>query len=327
MGRMSPPSQRDDSFGIMAIILTLIGWASVPLFLKHFADSIDLWTCNGWRYGFSAFLWAPVLVVGLMRNRLPRGLWRAAIVPSIINGFGQVTFVWAHYKIDPGLITFGLRSQMVFVAIGAYLIFPQEREIIRSSRYLVGLVLLMLGTAGAMLLGSNPLVGAQAWGVILSVSSGCLFAAYGLAVRKYMSQFNSILAFATISQYTAAAMVALMLLMGDSHGLAAPRMPPDQFVLLLLSAVIGIAVGHVLYYVSIARLGVAVSSGVLQLHPFLVAIGSLILFKEELTALQWTGGCIAVGGAVLMLAVQQRLSRLKRISQMDLAIAEGEAGA
>ncbi len=46
--------------GAMTVTLTLIGWSSVPLFLRYFADSIDAWTSNGWRYGVSALLWAPV---------------------------------------------------------------------------------------------------------------------------------------------------------------------------------------------------------------------------------------------------------------------------
>ena len=50
------------ALGIVTVVLTLVGWSSVPLFLRHFADSIDLWTSNGWRYGFSALLWLPVLL-------------------------------------------------------------------------------------------------------------------------------------------------------------------------------------------------------------------------------------------------------------------------
>ncbi|MHC4385308.1 MAG: hypothetical protein ACYS0J_21120, partial [Planctomycetota bacterium] len=107
--------------GAMTVTLTLIGWSSVPLFLRYFADSIDAWTSNGWRYGVSALLWAPVLVIFACRRRLPAGLWRAAIVPSVINSCSQVIFCYAHYKIDPGLLTFGLRSQMIFAAVGAYL--------------------------------------------------------------------------------------------------------------------------------------------------------------------------------------------------------------
>jgi drug/metabolite transporter (DMT)-like permease len=71
---------------------------------------------------------------------------------------------------------------------------------------------------------------------------------------------------------------------------------------------IGIALGHVFYYASLARLGVAVTASVLQLQPFLVAVGSAMLFGERLVAAQWTGGGIAVAGAVLILTAQQRLA-------------------
>ena len=239
---------------------------------------------------------------------------------------GQVTFVWAHYKIDPGLLTFGLRSQMIFVAVGAYALFPPERPVIRSWSYLIGLVALMGGTSGALLLGEEKIQGAHAMGIILAVISGMLFAGYGLAVRKYMERFNSVVSFAAISQYTAAAMLILMLFIGEDLGWGAARLPGTQLFLLLLSAVIGIAVGHVLYYISIARLGVAVSAGVLQLHPFFVAVGSLLLFHERLTVLQWIGGCVAVAGALLMLSVQQRLSRRERREEIEFALAEEELG-
>ena len=312
--------------GGLTIGLTLLGWSSVPLFLRHFADYIDLWTANGWRYGFSALLWAPVLVFGALAGRLPRGLWRAALVPSIVNAVGQVTFCWAHYKIEPGLLTFGLRSQMVFAAVGAYMLFADERSVIRSRVYLAGMLAVIGGTTGTVLLGEASLSGAQVAGVALSVASGALFAGYGLAVRRYMSGMNSVVAFAAISQYTAAAMVVLMLRFGRHAGLEAMALPAGEFALLLLSALIGIALGHVLYYMSIARLGVAVSSGVLQLHPFAVGVASLFIFGEVLTALQWTSGLVAVSGALLMLVARGRLTRAAAPPPPPPELALAEAG-
>ncbi len=290
--------------GTLTVTLTLIGWSTVPLFLKYFTPWIDAWTSNGWRYGFSALLWAPLLIVAAFRHRLPQGLWRAALVPSIVNAVGQVTFCYSHYKIDPGLLSFGLRSQLIFAALGAYFMFAAERPVVRSPVYLAGLVAMLVGTAAAVLLGKQPIEGAHAYGIALSVLTGALFAGYGLAVRKYMSSFGSVIAFAAISQYTAAAMVVLMLLVGERGGLEALEMPGGAFVLLLVSAVVGIAIGHVLYYMSIARLGVAVSSGVLQLHPIGVAIASLLIFDEVLTRAQWLGGAISILGALMMLTVQ-----------------------
>ncbi|TVQ54063.1 MAG: DMT family transporter [Phycisphaerales bacterium] len=322
----SPESRAAGShwFGVLTVIITLVGWSSIPLFLKHFSHLIDAWTSNGWRYGFSALIWAPLLIIVAQRRRLPAGLWRAAIVPSIVNSMGQVCFTWAHYKIDPGLLTFGLRSQILFAALGAFLLFPSERPVIRAPGYLIGMLVVLLGTSGAILFGDDRIEFTHIAGVALAIASGLLFAMYGLAVRRYMHRFNSVIAFAAISQYTALAMIVLMLVLGEQGGLTVLEMPGKQIMWLLISAVIGIALGHVFYYLSIARLGVAVSAGVLQLQPFGVAVGSYILFAEVLTVGQWVSGCVAVAGAIVMLGIQRLV--MKKRTDPGLALAEGKSG-
>ncbi len=326
--------------GVLTVILTLVGWASVPLFIRHFAQSIDVWTSNGWRYGFSALVWLPVLIFAAQRGTLKRGIWKAALVPSIVNALGQVCFAWAFYCIEPALVTFCLRTQLLFVAVGAWIMFPTERAVIRRPGYIAGAIVLLLGMSAVILMSEPPqqvaaaptlvVTAAHTKGIVLALCSGLLFACYGLAVRKYMHGVNSIHAFAAICQYTAIVMVGLMLILGDRAGTTVLNLEGNQIVLLLLSALIGIAIGHVFYYFSIARLGVAVTAGVLQLQPFLVAVGSMALFNEMLTGWQWTGGTIAVCGALLMLGVQWRLSKrtpqLTPVIEEPVAIAEGESG-
>ncbi len=323
--------------GVVTVVLTLLGWSSIPLFLRHFADAIDPWTSNGWRYGFSALLWLPLILIAVARHRLPAGIFRAALIPSIINAFGQICFTWAHYRIDPGLLTFGLRSQLLFVAIGAFMLFPAERALIRTRGYILGGLLLVLGMSGMLFFETPDSSIAQAThtgavrgstasyfeGVALAILSGMLFAGYGLAVRKYMHGISPVLAFATICQYTAAVMLVLMVVFGENFGLSVLNMKLDQIGWLLMSAVVGIAIGHVFYYIAIARLGVAISAGVLQLQPFLVAIGSMILFDEILSVVQWLGGGIAVTGAVLMLGVQWAIGRRARATRLAAAAKSG----
>lgn len=297
--------------GSFAVLMTLVGWSSVPLFLRYFADEIDVWTSNGWRYGFSAILWAPVLIIGAMRRKLPPGLWRASLVPGLVNSIGQVFFASAHYFIDPGLITFSLRLQIIFVVAGALILFPSERRIIRSALFIVGMCLVMGGAGATMLFADADEARNRAVhiGVPLAIAAGVFFAAYSLSVRYFMHGYRPIVAFAAISQYTAGAMVALMLVFGERAGLSVFDLTPAQFALLLFSAFIGIALGHVCYYTAIARLGVAISSGILQLQPFLATVGSMILFGEVLNRVQWGGGFVAVAGAALVLMAQHRLSR------------------
>lgn len=319
--------------GVFLVILTLLGWSSIPLFLRYFAEDIDGWTSNGWRYGFAALMWLPVLVVVGFRKKLPAGLFKLALVPAAFNIVGQVCFTWAHYMLDPGMLTFALRAHIVFVTVGAALLFASEREVIRRPLFLLGIVLVVGGTSATILFApdkpstaseaSGVLAGdpgmARLVGVTLSIAAGGLFACYALSVRKFMVGVNSIIAFAAISQYTAIAMVGLMLGLGTAYGMTAlpeawagdGALSVLGFWLLLASSVIGIALGHVAYYMSINRLGVAVASGVIQLQPFVVSIASLLMFKELLTGGQWVAGAIAVAGAGSMLWSQHRASRGK----------------
>lgn len=307
------------ALGVVMVLMTLVGWSSVPLFLKHFSHSIDAWTSNGWRYGFSAFLWGPVLLLAVARNRMPKGLWAAAVVPSVFNMAGQVLFTWAHYRIDPGLLTFGLRVQIVCVAIGAFILFPAERLLIRSRGFLTGAVMVLAGTIGTALLTDKAFTNTHLSGVAMAIGSGALFAGYALSVRRFMHGVHPVLAFAAISQYTAAGMILLMFILGERAGLTALDLSAGQFGLLLFSAVIGIALGHVFYYTSIARLGVAVSSGVIQLQPFVVTAASAALFAERLTPWQAVSGVIAVLGAALILWTQHTLNRRLRPSAAPTA--------
>lgn len=305
--------------GVVMILLTLAGWTSIPLFLRHFKDLIDPWTANGWRYGISALIWLPPLFVAASRGSLPKGLWRAALVPSIFNTAAQVCFAIAPYMVDPGLMTFSMRLQIVFLMVGAAMLFPAERRVIKAPGFIIGMSMVLLGTIATLYFKEGGLGGGTGMGVAISIAAGILYAAYGLAVRHFMHGMNSLLAFAAVSQYTAGVIVLLMVIFGKNHGLAALEMPALEMANLVLSAIVGIGVGHTLYFASIARLGLAVSAGVVQLQPITVSIGSYFLFGEILTTDQWAGGVTAILGAAVMLFAQ------RRVREGEKAVAEMEA--
>lgn len=299
---------QDQFVGVTMIVLTLAGWTSIPLFLRHFASQIDLWTSNGWRYGAAALVWAPVVLLGAMRKTLPPGLWRKALLPAGLNSVAQVFFTGAFYHLDPAMAAFGLRSNIIFASIGAAILFAAERRVIRSTGFLIGMLMVIAGTCGTLLLDDSFGEKSSAVGITYAVIAGALYAAYALAVRICMKGIPTLVSFSAISVYTAAAMVALMLAFGERSGAAAIDLSPTQFALLMVSALVGIAMGHVTYYLSIARLGVAVSAGVIQLQPFTVAAISAPLFGELLTGPQWALGAVAVAGTILMLIVQNRMA-------------------
>ncbi len=293
--------------GVLFILLTLFGWASAPLFLRYFRDYIDAWTANGWRYGIAALFWTPFLVAAIVRRKAPSRLWTAALLPTAFNVTGQVLYALAPYYIDPGFFAFLLRSQIVFVTLGAWLLFPAERGVLRSPVFWFGVFIVMLGSVGTVAFGPGWPTGGTARGVLYSIISGAFFAGYGVAVRRNMHGINSALSFAIISQQTAVVLITLMLIFGRNHGADALSLGAPRFALLTASSFIGIGIAHVFYYAALARLGVSISGGVMLLMPFFTAVASFFIFREKLTLGQWLCGSFAVVGAALMLSTQNRL--------------------
>lgn len=298
--------------GVLVLAVTLGCWSSVPLFLKHLSGYVDHWTNNGWRYGASALFWLPAVVWALARRTLPRSIWRAALVPALFNTVAQVAFTAAHHSVSPGIVTFGLRLQVVLVAVGAFLMFPAERKVIRSPSYIAGLLLLLAGIGMVLAMGQEVLGTASRVGVLLSVGAGLGYGMYGLSVRRFMAGYHPVYAFGVIALYTGGSLVVCMLIWGDDHGATVLQLQSRELWHLALSAFLGIALGHVLYYTSIDRLGVATTAGVLQLQPFIVSAASMAIFGTVLEAEQWAGGSIALVGAFLVLWAQRRAERAAR---------------
>lgn len=292
--------------GILTILCSLAGWTSIPLFLKHFAGEIDPYTANGWRYAFSALLWLPPLILAWRRGSLPPDVWRAALWPAFFNIIAQHAFGIAPYKMDPGLMTFALRAQVIFVTIGAAVMFAAERRVIKTPAYLTGLFMVLGGTILTLWLRPGGIHGEVGIGAVWAIIAGAGYAAYALSVRKLMHGMNPLLAFAAVSQYTAIALVGVMLIAGKDHGATAWHLPNTQFTLLMLSAVIGIGFGHTCYFLAIQRLGLAVANAVVQLQPITVSLASMMIFGEKLTTVQWVTGTIAIAGAGLILWAQSR---------------------
>jgi len=312
-----PPPSGLSATGVTAVVLSLIGWTTIPLFLRQFYERpdwhIDGFTANGWRYAISALIWGPALIWAWKVGKLPRGVFKAALIPSFWNAAAQVCFGLAPYYIEPGLMTFSLRLQIVFLAVAAAMMFPAERKVLKNPLFLAALALTLIATMSTVALNPKGLGDAQLTGVLLAIGSGVGYAMYALAVRKHMTGMNPILAFAAVSQYTAAALVGCMLLFAPEHGMSVTHNPdPMMWTCLIASSVIGIGLGHTFYFYAIARIGLVVAAGVIQLQPITVSIASMFLFKEAMTGWQWTTGLIAVAGAMFMLVVQHRvLSRAR----------------
>ena len=87
---------------------------------------------------------------------------------------------------------------------------------------------------------------------------------------------------------------------------ALARLDARLWGFLVGTAFVGIAMGHVLYYRGIHRLGPVVASGVLLGTPFITMTGAWLGLGERMTTLELIGGLgVVAGGAFLVWAKSQ----------------------
>lgn len=279
-------------------------WSTIPLFLRSFIHEIDAWTANGTRYPFAALLWLGPLLWMARRGQVTRRVCLLALGPSIANVFAQSLWAWAPYHLEPAMMMFLARISIVFTVAGSLLAFGDERPLARRAPFWLGLALCAAGFIGMNLPGNGASV---TWtGLAIITIQAFFMAGYVMSVRYFMRGVRPWIAFPVICAYTSAALFVLMFLLGEPSRLL--DMGADRLAVLALSSFVGIALAHVVYYYAIEHIGVAISSGVGLLSPFLTAAGSYWIFGERLSWTQWLFGVLLLCGAGLLMREQQSVA-------------------
>jgi len=300
----------------MAIFGTLICWSSTPIWIKYFAGFFDPFSQNFYRYAFALLFWLPLLIVRQMAGRIPRTVWIMALFSSIPNTAMQTFWAWSLYYLDAGLMSLMGRTTVIWSAFLSIAVFADERPLLRSRIFWMGMICGMAGAVGVLVFkGGFDLRAASGGsashtiliGVIMSIAAAVLWAVYAVAVRLTMRDVNSVTAFAVIAFQTTVGCGVISLIWGRPADVV--NVPWHVIVLVALSGWICIALAHVSYYDAIHRIGVAIPTAVLQLTPFFVVCLSYLIFHEEFTLGQLGSGVVLVIGSMLGLWAQRDLGQ------------------
>jgi drug/metabolite transporter (DMT)-like permease len=296
----------------LCLIGSIFGFALIPIFIRYFADTLDAWTVNGVRYSVGAIFWLPFLLLldrnptttGMTHsNATRRNVWIDAIVPSLANIMAQVGFGLAPYYVTASAIGFVMRLSFLFAIVFGFLFLAEERLLARKKAFWIGTAISIFGViamySGKLNGNSNSVTGML---IILWASIG--MGAYTVAVRYCMASYSARESFSVISLYTSIALVAIMFCFGDYGRLA--HISLNFWLLLMLSALIGIAFSHVLLYQAIHHFGPIVASGAQLVTPFITYLMAVVFLGERMSLAEWLGGSLLIlGGALLVLAKLQ----------------------
>jgi len=294
--------QKIDIPATLALLGVLFAWSVVPLFLKYFTSYIDAWTANSIRYTCSTLIYIPWLIAVWRRGQLKWRLWKLALIPTIINIIGQICWAWSPYFIDAGLLSFVARLYILWSVIGSFILFKDERRLIRSRGFWIGFIFAITGFFCMIFGGHYSFKGPAALGIFLAVLSSVFWAGYQLSVRKNLSTLDSRTAFGIVACMSSIGLLGCWPLFGKPGQVL--HIPFNVMILVILSGLIGIAACHVLLYFAMKRIGVAICSTTNLASAFITAFISKILFNESLTTLQWFAGILLLCGGLFLIRAQ-----------------------
>src|SRR6266568_2490506 len=296
------------SKGYAAAFATVAIWSLPSLFMYYLNRFYDPWAQNFYRYSVACIAIAP-LVVWRIRRGGPRIDMRAialCLVPCVPNVIHQITQVMALFYIGPGVYTIFTRASVIFTALLALAFFPEERFVIRQWQFQLGTLLGLIGAFGVIWFQANPQPRTPSGhialpGLFIAFTATFCWALYGVLIKRPSAQLGSIRSFGIVSFITSALLLPLTLAFGKI-GTPIHAGVQANFIL-IISAVTCITLAHVLYYVAIREIGVALAQSLQLLCPAGAMALSAWIYGERLTHAQiWSAAILLLGAFLAMRA-------------------------
>ena len=302
------------SKGYAAVFATVVIWSTPSLFQFYLNRYYDPWAQNFYRYLVACLAIAPFVFYHLRRGgpKIDMSAIGVCLIPCIPNVVHQITQVIALFYMGPGVYAIFTRSSVIFTALLALAFFPEERHVIRQWQFQAGTVLGLVGAFGVIWFQSNgqePALSASRMGrhialpgLAIAFTATFCWALYGVLVKRPSARLGSIRSFGLISFITS----VLLLPLTFAFGKIDTPLHVDLHVnlVLIISAVTCITLAHVLYYVAIREIGVALAQTLQLLCPAGALGLSALIFHERLTHAQLVSAAILLGGAFLAMRVK-----------------------
>jgi drug/metabolite transporter (DMT)-like permease len=303
---MNKFTRKIDVTATFACIGYLLFWTTGPIFVKLLSRYTDPWIQNFLRYIFAALFWLPFLFSSFSKGSVDRRIWILALLPAITNAISQTCWTIAFYhNIEPTFMSLIDKSSIFWIAFFSMLAFADERVLLKSKRFWAAAVLSIAGVTGVLVFKEGFASEKTLLGIVLALISAAVWGVHVLAVKINLKNIDSRNAFAVIAIYNLIIFTVLAALFGDVSSIATLKWQP--WIYIVVSAVVGIALCNVLYYVAIKRIGATIPSMTVLAAPFIIIIFSRPIFGETLNIFQWLCGLILLAGCALAIWSQEHL--------------------
>ena len=299
-----------------ALMLSLVGWSMAPVFIRGLSQAYDPFSQAFIRYLFGAMVLLLITFAGyrnqvgvLLRNLLP------VMGIGLINVFQQTTWTLGCYGSKATLAQLVTKLNVVLVIVLSFLLFHEERDVIRSRAYLGGTFLSLVGVAVVLAKDPGSLVPTLDRPTWLLLATAVCWSVYIVWSKHVVMGVHPVPMFGFAAAFSTLGLGVIALIWGEPRCLL--QAGSKVTFLAFISGVFPIAMAHSCFHYAQRRLGSAFCSSLSLLIPFLTYIAAVTFLKDEhLLARQWVGGLLLLFGTYLITRAGQRIHQQQAAARM-----------
>lgn len=278
------------NIGYLYLFITFFIWGSIYVVSKFALDVMAPFMVLLLRYLVSVLCLAVLLRIRGTRKPVKRGHWRYILIVGALGYFVSIGCqVMGTNLLDASLASLINAMNPVSISILAVIFLGEKvhgKDVVSIIVSLVG-VYIILGTGGGNI---------SIYGVIASVCSVLLWSTASVVIRKISSEYDPV-------QVALYGMAIALLLNIPAAGIEAVSVSSTFTAKAVLSCVylgvVGTAVAHTLWNVSLKLLDASVCSMFYPLQPLTSAVLGIFLLGEVITWNFVFGGLLICGGVLI----------------------------
>ncbi len=285
---------------MFALAVALVAWGMAPVFIRGLRNAYDPYTQAFIRYFFgTAALCALCMVVfrgeflGLLRRPGP------LMGMACVNIVHQLTWTLGCYRASATLAQLITQTGVVFVILLSFVLFRDERRVIRSPLFLGGTVLSFAGMTALLTGGRGPAGSVDAWTAMLLLVPALCWAVYVVWARRLVMNCHPVPMFAVLSIFITLGTGVIACVFGRPACIM--EAGAGITALTLLSGILPIATAHPAFHFAQKYLGSAFCSSSNLFSPALTYLFATIFLDDPpLTPVQWGGAVVLLSGTIMV---------------------------
>lgn len=280
--------------GLLATLVTAFIWAWPTIFIRILSYDFDIFTQSFYRYLSSSlfFFFFSMIFVRDGLRKAARNI-RILIIPAILAALFQMSNVAGVYMTNASVVGIANRINVVFIFLFSYLLFEDERRIIRSRHFLIANIFVIAGIMG-LALGAPDLELEFNLGLVFVILGAIFWAAYIISLKRIVNTVGPLGANPFIQLFAALIFLPFVLIVGNITRVASVTSGIN--LLLIISGVLCVGLGNITNYIAIGHLGSTIPANILSFKPILTIMFAYILLGEVLTITQLLSGMLLLLG-------------------------------